>query len=208
MLGAAQIFILLVVTLGPAKILAPFVQQTRDLEESALRRLAVRVFALSVCALLLGALLGSVMLTKWSISLPALLIATGIIFFLVAIRLVLAQYERESVASDSASPPLPGNSWAASLRLTYPTVLTPYGIAAVIALLAATDDPARVRMILLLATAVMALNLLAMLYARSIMRGVALLVLQVLSSVLGVLQVALSVQIVLWALAEMGVIPL
>ncbi|HEU5309860.1 MAG TPA: MarC family protein [Candidatus Eisenbacteria bacterium] len=202
MLDASQILILLFVTLGPLKILGPFVQQTRELEGSALRRLELRVFILSVVSVLVAAFLGSAMLVKWSISLPALLIAIAIIFFLVAIQVVLAQYgERQDV------PPLPQDPWAAALRLTFPTVITPYGIAAVIALLAATDDPMRVRMILALALLVMALNYVFMMFARKIMRGVFLLVLQVLGSVLGVLQVALSVQILLWALAELGVLP-
>ncbi|HET9251383.1 MAG TPA: MarC family protein [Candidatus Eisenbacteria bacterium] len=202
MLDASQILILLVVTLGPLKILGPFVQQTRDLDGPALRRLTLRVFILSVVSILVAAFLGSALLVKWGISLPALMIAIGVIFFLVAIQMVLAQY-----GSDRADvPPLPQDSWAAALRLTFPTVLTPYGIAAVIALLAATDDPSRVRMIVALALVVMALNYVFMLFARKIMRGVALLVLQILGSVLGVLQVALSVQILLWALAELGVL--
>lgn len=201
MLDASQILILLVVTLGPLKILGPFVQQTRDLEGEALRRLTLRVFLLSVVSVLVAAFLGSALLVKWGISLAALLLAIGVIFFLVALQMVLAQYgERAEV------PPLPQEPWAAALKLTFPTVLTPYGIAAVIALLAATDDPARVRLILGLALLVMALNYVFMLFARKIMRGVALLLLQVLGSVLGVLQVALSVQILLWAFAELGVL--
>lgn len=201
MLDASQILILLVVTLGPLKILGPFVQQTRDLEGEALRRLTLRVFLLSVVSVLVAAFLGSALLVKWGISLAALLLAIGVIFFLVALQMVLAQYgERAEV------PPLPQEPWAAALKLTFPTVLTPYGIAAVIALLAATDDPTRVRLILGLALLVMALNYVFMLFARKIMRGVALLLLQVLGSVLGVLQVALSVQILLWAFAELGVL--
>ena len=201
MLEASEILILLVVTLGPLKILGPFVQQTRDLEGPALRRLTLRVFILSVISVLIAAFLGSALLVKWGISLPALLIAIGVIFFLVAIQMVLAQYgDRADIA------PLPKDPWAAALKLTFPTVLTPYGVAAVIALLAATDDPARVRMILGLALLVMALNYVFMMLARKIMRGVGLLILQLLGSVLGVLQVALSVQILLWALVELGVL--
>jgi multiple antibiotic resistance protein len=200
-LDASQILILLVVTLGPLKILGPFVQQTRDLEGPALRRLTLRVFILSVVSVLIAAFLGSALLAKWGISLAALLIAIGVIFFLVAIQMVLAQYsERGEVQA------LPQDPWGAALKLTFPTVLTPYGIAAVIALLAATTDPARVRVIVGLALLVMVLNYVFMLFARKIMRGVALLVLQILGSVLGVLQVALSVQIILWALAELGVL--
>ena len=202
MLDASQILIVLFVTLGPLKILGPFVQQTRDLEGPALRRLELRVFILSVVSVLVAALLGSALLVKWGISLAARVIAIGIIFFLVALRMVLEQYGDRP----DPPPPLPQDPWAAALRLTFPTVVTPYGLAAVIALLAATDDPIRSRMILLLALTVMVLNYVFMLFARKIMRGVALLILQILGSVLGVLQVALSVQIVIWALAELGVL--
>lgn len=203
MLDASQIFILLLVTLGPLKLLGPFAQQTRELDGPTLRRLSMRVFVISVLAVLVAAFLGSAMLAKWSISLPAILIAIGIIFFLVAIRMVLEPYTGERAAPG----PLPEEPWAATLRLTFPTVLTPYGIAAVIALVAGARDPARVQMILVLAMVVMVLNLLAMLFVRKILRGVMLLVLLVLGSVLGVLQVALSVQIVIWGLQALGVAP-
>jgi multiple antibiotic resistance protein len=202
MLDASQILILLLVTLGPLKLLGPFAQQTRELEGPAMRRLALRVFATSVVAVLVAAFLGSAMLAKWSISLPAIHIAIGIVFFLVAIRMVLEPYSGER----AAPAPLPEEPWAATLRLTFPTVLTPYGIAAVIALVAGARDPARVQMILALAMVVMVLNLLAMLFARKILRGVLLLVLLVLGAVLGVLQVALSVQIVIWGLQGLGVL--
>jgi len=43
--------------------------------------------------------------------------------------------------------PLPSAPVAAALRLTFPLVVSPYGIAALIALLAATDDPSMVRAI-------------------------------------------------------------
>jgi multiple antibiotic resistance protein len=203
MLDASQILTLFFVTLGPFKILGPFLRQTRHLDEGIARSLALRVFLISVVSVLVGAFLGSLLLEKWNISIPALLIAVGIIFFLVALRMVLAQYE-----SDQHAPaPLPEDPWAASLRLTFPTVLTPYGVASVIALVAlAAGDPRRVGMILALALLVLAIDLAAMIFARKIMRGVALLVLQIMGAVLGVLQVALSVQIVLRALQELGVL--
>jgi multiple antibiotic resistance protein len=72
-------------------------------------------------------------------------------------------------------------------------------VAALITLLAATQYTARFGAIYGLAFAVMVLNLLAMLFARAIMRGAMLIVLRLLGAVLGVLQVALAVQIFLRA---------
>jgi multiple antibiotic resistance protein len=50
----------------------------------------------------------------------------------------------------------------------------------------------------------MALDLLAMLYARRIMAGATILVLQIFGAVLGVLQVALAVQMILRGLGDLG----
>jgi small neutral amino acid transporter SnatA (MarC family) len=88
MLGIGGVFTLLFVTLGPLKLLGPFAQQTRDLDDTALRQLAFRVFGVALLAVLVGGFLGRAMLGRFNVSVPALLIATGIIFFLVALNLV------------------------------------------------------------------------------------------------------------------------
>jgi multiple antibiotic resistance protein len=85
-------------------------------------------------------------------------------------------------------------------------LLTPYGIAAVIALLASSPDSARTAMIVGFVFVVMLLNLLAMLFARRILVGPMVIVLQVLGAVLAVLQVALAVQIILMGLRSLGVL--
>ena len=95
---------------------------------------------------------------------------------------------------------------AAALRLAFPTVVTPYGIAAVIALLVNSPDAARTASILAILIGVMVLNLLAMLYVRRIMGGVTVMALQIFGAVLGVLQVALAVQMILRGLHELGVL--
>ena len=204
MIGPGEIFTLFFVTLGPLKILGPFALQTRGLEPAALRGLALRVFVLSLAALALGGLIGRSLVHKWHISMPALLIATGIIFFLVALRVVLEQYEPPH---NAAPPSLPAPPLEAALKLTFPTVVTPYGVAALIALLAATGDMVREEMIWGILFAVMVLNLLAMLFARAIVQGALLLALRLLGAVLGVMQVALAMQIMLQGLESLGIVP-
>ena len=63
-----------------------------------------------------------------------------------------------------------------------------------------------VRAFALALIAVMVLNLLAMLYARRIMGGAFVLALQIFGAVLGVLQVALAVQMILRGLHDLGVL--
>jgi multiple antibiotic resistance protein len=79
-------------------------------------------------------------------------------------------------------------------------------IAALIVLLANSHDAARTASILAILIGVMVLNLLAMLYARRMMGGATAMILQVLGAVLGVLQVALAVEMLLRALYQLGVL--
>jgi multiple antibiotic resistance protein len=202
MLGLGEIFTLFFVTLGPMKLLGPYAQQTRELDPAALRSVSIRVFAIGLTAILIGGFVGTALAAKWNVSLPAILIATGIIFFLVAINIVMAAYE----PVHSSAPPLPSAPMPAALRLTFPQVVTPYGIAALIAVLAATQDQTRIVGIYMVLLAVMVINLLAMLFIRQILRGPVLLILQLFGAVLGVLQVGLAVQIIIRALRELHVL--
>ncbi len=203
MLGPGEIFTLFFITLGPLKVLGPFAQQTRGLAPAAVRAIAIRVFALSLIAVALGGWLGRGLALNWSISMPALLISTGVIFFLVALHMVLEQYEPPK---EVAMAPLPAKPISAALKITFPTVVTPYGIAALIVLLSATGETAHPGLIWGMLFGVMVLNLLAMIFAHAVMHGAFLLGMRLLGAVLGVLQVALSVQIILLALRRLNVL--
>jgi multiple antibiotic resistance protein len=202
LVGLGQVFTLFFVTLGPLKILGPFAQLTREADEATLRKIAVRAFVLAVIAVLVGGFLGRALAENWSISEPGLLLSGGIIFALVGLSLVLEQYH----PAHAPPPSLPARPMAAAMQITFPTVVTPYGIAALIVVLANSPDATRTAAVLAIVLAVMVLNLLAMLYARRIMGGITVMVLQILGAVLGVLQVALAVEMILRALLELGVL--
>lgn len=199
-LGLGSVFTFLFVMLGPLKIIGPFARLTHDLDEKAIRKIAVRTFLIALISVCAGGLLGLVLLKNWDISVPALLLAGGLIFFVVGMRLVLEQYQ-PTHAAPAALPPSP---LAAAMRITFPTVVTPYGTAALIVLLANSHEIDRTLGIFAILAGVMVLNLLAMLYARRMLGGAAAIVLEILGAVLGVLQVALAVNIVLIALRELG----
>lgn len=202
MLGMGAVFTLFFVTLGPLKLLGPFAQQTQELSEPALRRVAGRVFIVGLAAVILGGYLGTALAPKWNVSIAAIEIAAGLILLLVAVRIVMAPYEPPQVL-----PPLPTAPLAATLRLTFPLVVTPYGIAALIAVLDLATDQKTVGSVYAILIVVMLLNLLAMLFVRQILRGPVLLILQVLGAVLGVLQFALAIQILIRGLRDLNVLP-
>jgi multiple antibiotic resistance protein len=201
-LGLAAIFTLLFVTLGPIKLLAPFAQATREMDAGLLKRIALLTFLVGTGAVLFGGLLGKSLLASWQISIPAITLAGGVILFLVGLRMVLEPYS--AVAHESSS--LPAKPLMAACHLAFPLVVTPYGLAAVIALLANSAEPARAAEIVAILVAVMVMNLLSMLYIRHIMGTVTLMTLQIFGAMLAVLQLALSVQIMLRALRLLGLI--
>ena len=120
-------------------------------------------------------------------------------------RQLLEHYEPPREADQP--PSLPAAPLPAAARLVFPILLTPYGVAAAIALLAASTSAERTATILGLLVCVMLLNLVAMWFARQLLVGPVLVVLQVFGSILAVMQVALSVQFILTGLRALGVLP-
>jgi multiple antibiotic resistance protein len=196
------VFTLFFVTLGPLKLLGPFAQLTRDTDESALRQIVVRAFVIGLVAVLAGGFVGQFLLLSWNIPVATMELAGAIIFLLVGLRMVLEQYS----PVHAAPPPLPTLPMAAAMRIAFPLVVTPYGIAALIALLANSHDFARTTSILAILIGVMVLNLLALLFVRRIMAGMMIIVLQILGAVLGVLQVALAVEMIVRGLQGLGIL--
>ena len=90
--------------------------------------------------------------------------------------------------------------------MVFPLIAPPYGIVAVIVLLALSQDRRRTLLVCALVLATVLLDYFAMLYARRIMRGGSLAVMQVAAAVVGVLQVALAVRIILMSLRGLGIL--
>src|SRR5262245_4542789 len=189
--------------LGPIKIVGPFARITKALDDAARRQLATRAFLISSASTVIAAVIGHSVLQNWHVSLGALLLAGGVILFLVALAQVLQQYASPAA---EAVPGADGTVAADAARIAFPTVVTPYGIAVVIIVLATSPGLAYGTAVIAILLGVMALNLLAMLYARQILRTIGIMPLQILGAVLSVLQVALGVQMILWALAMLGIL--
>jgi multiple antibiotic resistance protein len=204
-LGAGEIFTIFFITLGPLKLLGPFVQRTHGLDDGAVRQIAFRAFLMATLSAIAGGFLGEMLLTNWHVSIGAMVITAGLVFLLVGLRQILEQYEPPHVP-DANAPALPASPTAAAVKLLFPIVLTPFGIAAVIVLLALSSGADRTELIVGMVVAVMLLNLVCMLFARRIMVGATIVVLQVLGAVLGILQAGLAVQIILRGLRDLKII--
>ena len=200
-LTLGMIFTAFFVMLGPGKLIAPFAHLTAGLEEAAARRLGLRAIGIACAGGVVAAVLGQRVLVTWRISYAALLLAAGIVLFMVALKTMLARYATPAATAPVALPPHPALS-----PLAVPLILSPYGVAAFILILAVSQDLGREVLIFGLFLVVMLLNLAAMWYVRAIVRwGGGLLAL--VSAVLGVLQVALAIQFILDALRILHILP-
>jgi multiple antibiotic resistance protein len=189
----AQIFTFLFLMLGPFKIIGPFAKITKGADAAFKRQVAVRASLFASLAILLAAFLGETFLSKYGIPLPILSLAAGIILFLVALQNILQEF---ALHTEATSEPAPTPSLNMALTpLAFPTIVTPYGIAAIVVFLALSPDLHGRLVIGAILLAIMLLNLIVMIMTRHI--GPVLgIVLQILGAVLGIIQVALGLLII------------
>ncbi|MDJ0902351.1 MAG: MarC family protein [Xenococcus sp. MO_188.B8] len=194
----SRLAIILFMTIGPIKIIPVFVRLTQNANKKSRIKLAIRSFALSTLAIFAVALSSQNILNKYNISLSSLLAAAGVILFLISIKMLLAQYD-----TDKKNPiPIPDNPLTALISpLTFPTILTPQGIALVmISMTIAQRLDNNVDRILGLIMVIMILNLVCMLYAKQILNFLKPTLLQILSLMLNIIQLALAISFIFSAI--------
>ena len=187
-----MIFALLFLMLGPIKLLAPFTAATKDCDRVFRLRLATRAFLFSAAAVTVAGALGQQMLENFAIPVLVLQIAAGLILFLVALQAVMQQYD-VTHPRDRTEPPTLAHAFS---PLAFPTIVTPYGIAAVIILIALAPTTEIRLMVAGVVYFILFLDWLAMLVAHIIVRWFNPLLL-LLGVILGVSQVALGLQLML-----------
>ena len=133
-LAPAKIFTLLFLMLGPFKIIGPFAQLTKGADARLAHRIAWMSIGFASAALLVAAALGGAILDSYGIPVPVMALTGGLVLFLVALKNLLQQFEAQPDAGrpDAAPPELK----VAMMPLAFPTIVTPYGIAAVVVLMA------------------------------------------------------------------------
>ncbi|MEJ2515802.1 MAG: MarC family protein [Gammaproteobacteria bacterium] len=203
-LGLGKIFTFFFLTLGPNRVVGPFARATASCDGASRRRIAVLATGVSLLSVVLAATIGVTVLENWGISSGALLVAAGIMLFLVAVDSIKSQYRREvpPPAEDDAKP-VPAMEQA--FRMAFPYIVSPYGVAVVILVLTTRPESVPQAPIFAMLVGIMLLNLAAMLAARNI-AGSSFVApaLAVLGSVLAVLQAALGVQAVMLGLRLAG----
>lgn len=201
-MSVLDILLLFSVTIGPTKAAAMYLSLTAGADPALKRRIAIRTVATATIVCSIFALVGQGLLGLFHVTIPAMLIAGGIILFVFALHLVLGE-EHEEV---SDRPRQAVSLDVASYPLAVPLMASPQGLVAIVAI-AASDPGWGTRLLMfVLVLLVMAVNLVFLLFADKIFSRISPAILKVVMRVFGLLLCGLAVQLVIIGLQRLGVL--
>ena len=198
-----EISVLLFVTIGPVRAALVYLGLTKSADAKLKRAIAVRTVIVSAVITVIFALLGAVILGALKVSVEALLIAGGAILFVFALQLVIG--EEKQATSDG--PPPPPSLDIATFPLAVPLMASPHGLVAIVAIEATLQTAVEGGILVTLILAIMAFNLGFLLAANWIFAKIPPAILKIFLRVVGLLLCALAVQLIIFGLDGLGLIP-
>ena len=207
MIDLRFVFTIFFLTLGPIKTIPMFHVLTREADPADVRKLAVRGTLIATVLSIVIAIVMRGTLHSWRVSPDAIRIAGSILLFISALQVI-------SAFGGQSGPPKPAITDPKQLLglaltpLAIPTIITPWGVAAILMFMSIVrNDAAATLSVLEVLAGVMVLNLIGMLLARPICRKIGLTTFQILGWIFAVMQAALATEGVIFALRNLGVIP-
>ncbi len=198
-----EIAVLLFVTIGPVRAALVYLGLTKSADAELKRAIAFRTVTVSTVICVVFALVGAAILAGLKVSTEALLIAGGAILFIFALNLILA--EDKDQASDGP-PPAPSLD-VATFPLAVPLMASPHGLVAIVAIEATLQGVADAAIFVALILGVMAINLGFLLAADKIFAKIPPAILKIFLRIVGLLLCALAVQLIIFGLDGLGLIP-
>jgi multiple antibiotic resistance protein len=197
------LFALLFMMMGPIAAMPIFAMLTQGADATLTRQIAARTCFFAAISVAVAALLGYGVLTGWGASPASLVIAAGLLLLLASLRQALAP---ASAPSPPPGPPPPPSIAIALSPLAFPLIVTPPAIGVLIIFTAYFRETGHQLAILGIGLAVVALDYLAMLVAKPVVRWVGHVPLRILGAVFGVLQVALAVEFIISGILRAGLL--
>jgi multiple antibiotic resistance protein len=191
------ISIIMFVTLGPLKVVGPFTQLTARFDASVRRGLALKATLVSTLTGLFIVFGADIMRSQWRVGTADLLVTFGILILLAAMH-DLKSAEEGAPTQDPPSDP----KGLAMSPIAFPTIITPYGIAALLVFAAVAEENGNLLGLLEVFGVLMVLNFLAMVFSRQVLAVVRPQLLRAIGWVLSVLQASLAVAAISKGLSE------
>lgn len=198
-LSITEILILFLALMGPTKALIVYAGVTKDMDAAQKRAVALRTVMVASIVTFLFLWAGGAIIAAIHVEIPAVKISGGIILLLFALGLVLGG-GKDDHANEGTDP--------ATFPLAMPLIASPQGIVILITFAAAVKENDTSPLILYVALAItMVINLLTLLFGARILKFIPPAALMVTLKVVGVLLTALAVQLILWGMGDLGLVP-
>lgn len=198
MLDLAFLFTIFMITLGPIKVIPGFYAMSKDMEPAEMRSLAFKGTLIATAISLVIALVIPAIQGGWRVNTDDIRIAGGILLFASAYAVLAKDPPEQAPDKKPARPALS--------PLAIPIVITPWGAVAILMSMGlAGDNSELVTKVITMLLGIMALNLVGMLFARSIIGLVGIVSFKLLGWVFAILQAGLAVHAIVHALQNLGV---
>lgn len=201
------IFTIFFLTLGPLKTIPMFDRLTHDASSTYRLRAAGWATLLSSTIVLMLAGVGRNIITNWKVSPSALAMTAGILLLTSALKL-LSNFSLPKRIQEHPPMSVKDPSELAISPLAIPTIVTPYGLVAILAFMGNAQGRLSLELsIVALLLLIMGLNLVGMLITPLIVRWIGLIPLLVVGWVFAALQAALALEFMIAAFRYLKVIP-
>ncbi len=197
------VLIIFFVTLGPIKVIPAYAQLTREISAGDRRALAIKATLLATAVGFLILFLGDKLRANWQIGSADLLMTGGILLLIGALDAIKNAEHRP----DAQEPPQSTKGLALS-PVTFPIIITPYGIVALLLFAAVAGDTQTFLIgVFGIFLGMMVADCLAMIYARQLLGFIRIGTLMAFGWLIAVLQAALAIHAFMTGLQQYGVIP-
>jgi len=205
----SEVILLLFATLGPLKVTIVCATLTADATPAFLNKVALRAVLIASMVCLVFAVLGEAILKVFQVSLPAFQIAGGIIVMLFSIEMAMGNKgDGKGANSGSMESPEEPSLDIAAYPLAVPLMASVSGLIAIVSLMAQMGDHIGALLYLSgIIVAIMALNYVCLRSCQFIVKAVGPVALKVIGKIMGVILVALAVELMVMGLIGFGVMP-
>ncbi len=200
-----DIFLLLLIGIGPKIALVPFLELTRDMSEATKRRVLRKMLTTAAIVAVLLLVLGGLLTRLLHFSPGALGVASGIVLLIIAVTMVLGQQSGNGDGHQiNGRDPIQ----VAVFPLAVPYLLNPAGIVVLVTTSAEATSLAVLAVAVGVLVVVLALDVVVFRWAVQVAGKLDASRMLVTEKVFGFLLAALAVQLALNGLADLGVIHL
>jgi small neutral amino acid transporter SnatA (MarC family) len=200
-----DIFLLLLIGIGPKIALVPFLEATRQMPQVTQRRVLRKMLTTAATVAVLLLVLGGLLTRLLHFSPGALGVASGIILLIISVTMVLGQHDQNS---GSQPPEDQDPMQIAVFPLAVPYLLNPAGIVVLVTASAEAASVSVVAVVVGILIVILALDVVVFRWAVQVSSHLDASRMLVTEKVFGFLLAALAVQLALDGLSDVGVIHL